>query len=487
MGKLKHIVQQLTETDYCDLSTQLSTAQAGKSRTLFDLLRKGTYSEANIMRELSISTNAYYTLCSRLAAKIEAHLVSRTSTSRGTLLNKVSHIHEIMFSGSRAVVLSALKRLEKELRLHGLSAELLIVYKHLKKMLIHTSESFYYTQQYHTHFKQTMAIDEAEILVADYMRAYGAYFLRYDEESKKSLLLYTQRLEDLYQKYTLDRLYVYYAMVMLFHRIYVQEVPTQDTPTERRNEEILHQVEAIFQNCKEDPIYPHYKLLFDFLELMHNQYYGIDRRFTAQYELISEQIVSLLSHYTSYTFPSHMLWLILYRQLKAGTMEHISEANEQIFRHYIPLKEDVSNYLSYMTYRALSCYYTRHYQEAANWLTKVLNEVSLKRYPRAHIELKSLLALQYVLLDEHNLFTQVVNSLQRLLRLLGKSKMSHIEPFIKILKIALSEGRRVRAERIHKLLTHISTPLGTYYCPIGLVCVDKEFVRRLSRTELVYQ
>ena len=62
------------------------------------------------------------------------------------------------------------------------------------------------------------------------------------------------------------------------------------------------------------------------------------------------------------------------------------------------------------------------------------------------LEIKSLLALQYTLMKDFELFNQLSNSIQRQIRLSGKDSCENIQLFLKILKIATSEAKKEKSK-----------------------------------------
>ena len=66
MAKLKNIVKQLSEEDYQAIYESLNESNAEKSAYLLQSMREKHQSDAKIMEELEVNTNAYYTLRSRL-------------------------------------------------------------------------------------------------------------------------------------------------------------------------------------------------------------------------------------------------------------------------------------------------------------------------------------------------------------------------------------------------------------------------------------
>ena len=486
MAKLKNIVSQLSNDDYNTLRTQLTNCGATKSSFLLQALREQKINDRRIIRELDMTHNAYYTLCSRLGQKIDEHLLSQMETPRTALLRKIANLHEIIYSNPRTIAVATLKKLEKELRSYNLSAELLLVYKYLKKFSVHSEERFHYSQAYNQQITYMLTLDKSEGLLMDYFLNYGAYYLQGDDTQKESLYLHKKQLQHLLEENESHRIRVHYAALSIFHRLYIEEDPQEEGMDALPTEHIFKEIYDYFAQYTEDPIYPHYQRLFDFLQLAYYHRYGIQRKVEQLYEGLVESVPKLLSHYDTFTFPSQMLWIMLGKHLRSGSVSILEQQNRKIFENYRPETEDLSNYINYASYRTLSCYYEGNYREAASWIQQVFNQVSFKSFSRAQVELKALLALQYALLDEYDLFMQTVNSLQRQLRLLGKNKMPHMTPFVKILKLSIQDSRKDRPVRMRTLAKQMPMPLLANFCPTSFVQIDETFTERMCKIRLAH-
>jgi hypothetical protein len=62
MAKLKNIIKQLSIDDYQAIYNSLMSSNAEKSAYLLKFMREKQLSDAKIMEELDVNTNAYYTL-----------------------------------------------------------------------------------------------------------------------------------------------------------------------------------------------------------------------------------------------------------------------------------------------------------------------------------------------------------------------------------------------------------------------------------------
>ena len=481
MAKLKRIVQQLSESDYRAIYDQLEKSGAEKSTFLLRSLRESNHQNRMIIKALGINTNAYYTLRSRLSQKIEEHLVSHIETPRAGLLQKVASLPEVVFIHKRALAVATLKKLEKELMDYDLSRELIVVYKHLRTLHLHEKEGFHYSRLYNRQVAYTLAMDKAEERVLEYFKKYGTYYLDGNPQTQTELELIRQELTNLHGMYDSHRLYMYRAIVTVFHRIHMEDPEGPSGDDQEPTENIFAQVYAYFAHYTQDATYYHFHLLFDFLQLEYYYRYGIYRKAEGFYEDLSLHAPRLLSAYSYYTFPSNWLYIALHKGLREGKEAQLDADNEARFADYTPNEHDIAGHLAYTTYRALCCYYAGRYEAAMDWLYGFLSQCNLKGYPEALLNVKALLALQYVLVDDYDLFTQTLNSMQRLIRLIGKTSTAGVSVFVKMLRIAMNQGRKGRQDKILQLASTINYDSRIPYHPLSLIKMDKAFAENLCK------
>ncbi|HMP98940.1 MAG TPA: hypothetical protein PKC24_04105, partial [Cyclobacteriaceae bacterium] len=270
MAKLKNIIKQLSEKDYKELYNYLINSNAEKSAFLLKAMRDKHLTDARIMLELEVNENAYYTLRSRLHLKIEEFLYEELAGARTEILRKVANINELLFSKRKTIAIATLKKIEKELIDYDLSNELTIVYKSLKKLHINSPDYYQYSQLYNKHVAYTLAIDKAEDLLAEYFKKYGSYFLSGIEKEKLELSLLMREMQNVSNLYKSHRLYVYTNAMLIWHRLFVEGGESMD-PEAESVEDILHNVQKIFDTYHMDTIYYHLDIVFDFLRL---EYYN---------------------------------------------------------------------------------------------------------------------------------------------------------------------------------------------------------------------
>ncbi len=480
MAKLKYIVKQLSQEEFNSIFQSLQETNAEKSAMLLKLMREKHLSDAKIMEELGVNSNAYYTLRSRLNQKIEEYLLQQMENPRADILKKVANINEIIFTKKKAIAIATLKKLEKELLDYDLSNELAIVYKLLKKFHIHASDYFNYSQNYNKHVAYTLAVDKAEDLLADYFKKYGNYILMgVAERSDLELIVLNKEISNVCSLYESHRLFVYQSLSTIFHRLFVNKDEKLEMQLEPI-EDIIDRVEKVILSYQLDSLYYHLQTVFEFLKLEYYNHYKVYRKAEEYYGSVNESISTLITNYSLYTFPTQFLISKIIRHLRMETEDRIYEEDKELFADFESDVNDIPNHLIYVTYRALSCYYAKKFEEAAHWLNQLLNEVSFKRFPYAQLEIKILLSLIYCLTGEVDLFQQLMNSIQRQIRLIGKKNCEHLYLYMKILKISVSNSQKDKNIKIKSLAEKIKLYPFVPFTPTLLINLDDKLIARLS-------
>lgn len=483
MAKLKNIIKQLSEKDYKEIHDSLMESNAEKSAYLLKALRERQLSDSKIMVELEVNANAYYTLRSRLNQKIEEHLLQQMESPRTDILRKVANLNEVIFTKKRTISIATLKKLEKELLDYDLASELTVVYKSLKKIHINSPDFFNYSQLYNRHVAFMLAVDKAEDLLAEYFKKYGSFFLSGDATEKLGLNLLMKEMQNVAKLYESHRLYVYQSCMLIFHRLFVEQEDSSQQDGESI-EDIFAHVQKIFETYNLDPLYYHMNLVFEFLKLEYYNHYKVYRQAEKYYEEVNDAAANLFVNYPYYTFSAQFLISKLERHLRLNTEKELHAENEGIFIDFETDPLDLPKHLIYVVYRALSSYYVGKYEEAAKLINGLLNEVSLKKYPFAQMEVKAILALQYCMIRDFELFNQLTNSIQRQIRLFGKDECENVLLFLKILKIATSEAKKEKPKKISALIPKFKSTPVNYFAPTSLIKMDETFIDNLTAIEV---
>lgn len=263
----------------------------------------------------------------------------------------------------------------------------------------------------------------------------------------------------------------------IFHRLFVD--PQEDNDDEEAIEDVLANIQKVFEQYYLDVTYYHIKIVFEFLKLEYYNYYKVYKKAEKYYEEVNNKIPLLLSNYSLYTFPSQLLVTKLKRSLRLGAQEELYEENIKLFEDFDLDENDSAKYVIYHTYRALCAIYVDNYDESAKYLNNLLNQISLKRYPVYQLEIKLLLLLQYCLLKDEDLFNQLMSSVQRQIRLLGKDNCEYLLVFVKMLKVAMFEKGKMKEPKLRALIMKMKSEPIKFFSPTACIKWDDVLIEKL--------
>ncbi len=478
MAKLKNIIRQLSKQDYESIHNQLMVSGADKSAYLLEAMRSNQVGDYKIVHKLGVNSNAYYTLRSRLGHKIEQYLLDQISSPRTNLLRKVANLHEIVFGNLKSVAIATLKSLEKELQEYDLPTELMQVCKYLRQLHANESLEYEYGKRYNKHMAAMVALDKAEHLLFDYAKSYANYFLEGQDNDQHALVVIKENVQELSSMFTSHRLQVHEGLLLLFDGLFFQTGPRIE---QESLEDLFDRVERIFELYPEDPLYPHFAPLLDFLR------YGNHCRNNAVEKAqeiavrIQPAYPMILERYSAYAFSGQVLFLQLEEAIKTGTAHRLHAENELLFKQYVPNENDIATYLCYHAYHGVCGYYAGEESVLGYHVSQILNNISLKNYPRAYSEVKALVALHYTLQGDYGAFLQTCNSLQRKLRLLGEQSPNHLVVLVKLLKTVFNPTHRTKKARLEELFNQLELENYPLFSPLRFITLDPQFLDRLNR------
>lgn len=464
MAKLNQIIQDLNLEDYENIFKSLLEGNAEKSAHLLRYLKENSLKDNEIMAELKVNSNAYYTLRSRLNQRIEEYLLQKMESPRADLLKKVANIHEVIFTQKRAIAVATLKKLERELLDYDLSNELTIVYKYLKKLHLHSEDHFNYKQLYNQHVAFNLALDEAEDTLGEYFKKYGDYYLTHQESIEVELDLLADKLNSTRTLYKSHRLFVYQNCQTLFRDIFQTEVIDQKNLQER-----FEKLEVIFETYYLDSTYYHLKGLIEAFKFSANIKSGNISQAELYAAEVSDHLPQLVMNFQSFTFPAVFLNLFMDWHYSRGEIDKLSDWNRKVFADYEPDIQNIPGIVSYYSYRSLTDFLTGRFEESSASINQLLNEISFKAYPVTLMNLKLFLSIIYAAMDDYELFSQLAHSIQRQIRILGKDSAQHAVFLIKYLKSFFSGAKKNRNEKLNEFYTKAKEALPENFTPVEML------------------
>ena len=417
MEKINKIVKTLTEDEYRILEDQVSSNNADKSLQLLRFSRENNLSDKDCIKELDIKPNAFYTLKSRLGQKIYNFLVSKMEAPKLDLIKKVAFAGELMFTAEKEVVSATLKRLEKQLADYDLPYELTKIYQNLKKVYVNHPDQFYtYSQLYNKHVAFTLALDRAEEMVGQYFNLYGQYFFSREDTELIQINIIHMELNSMCDLYDSHRLYIYSSLVKVFSILFIPNKFDKPTGSMGDIEDIFEEVDAIFLKYENDPFYFQLSKCFDYLKLEYYHRLNLGKKEWEYYEILEPTMGEFLKYLNYYLFTPRLLFTKLEMYREAGKLEKLANENESFLPELNADKKDTYLYVVSKIYEAVSLMYDKKVEDAIRCLNNLRYDVTLRHLPHAEMEVKLLTACGYAMVNEADLCTTLIKSIQRQIR-----------------------------------------------------------------------
>jgi hypothetical protein len=97
------------------------------------------------------------------------------------------------------------------------------------------------------------------------------------------------------------------------------------------------------------------------------------------------------------------------------------------------------------------------------------------------MEVKVLLALQYCLQNDPDLFNQLSNSIQRQVRNHPRESCENILMFLKLMRSALSDSKKEKQKKISSIAEKIKViPQGAWFSPSNFIRLDEKLISKLT-------
>jgi tetratricopeptide (TPR) repeat protein len=223
-------------------------------------------------------------------------------------------------------------------------------------------------------------------------------------------------------------------------------------------------------------------VVFEFLKFQYYNQSAQIKKSEKYYDELLGDLNTLMTNYNLYCFAPNFLLQTLERHKRLETQVTLYESNKKIFEDYEIDKNNVPLYVIYACYRAICCYNVNRYDEASKYLNVLLNDLSLKKNPNTLVEVKIFLGLIYCLMKDFDLFNQLINSIQRQIRIMGKEECAHIVILIKMMKTTISEYKKGKSPKINNFVNKLSKIKTAHFSPFNYLDIDDTLVAKLNKS-----
>lgn len=442
MEILSKTIRRLSDDEYRTLLEGIAANKHSKPYMVLEAARSKDYTDSQMINILQVNPSTYYTLKSRLNAKIASLLSKKVENPISVLMDEVARVPANLYGNSKDVSIRALKELEKQLLEYDLSNELIVVYKALAQLHVYDQPDYdNYLKLYNKYVAYSLAFSKAENLYYQFIVKIGLYELNRTEEDLEAVREIMREMNNICELYTSHRLFVLYNIVHTYYIFVVTERAEALQTKEIELDNTLQEIKSIFEKYPLDTFYTNMRFITDFLYFIYYQRTGNIVRARHYYQKTNGNIVQI-SMQSMLNFH-----VIQYLQAKAqlaiatNDAELLNAQNDELASSIDIAKDETYLFVYFQKYLAIGEFYSGNYSAAARILNQLRNNINLKAYWHADTEVKLFQALQYCILGEEELSMQIINSISRNLREDDdKEQYKNIKLFIKICKTSFKAG-----------------------------------------------
>ncbi len=480
MDILNKTIKKLSEEQYQELINLVSGKKKNKPFIVLETTRERDVDDAEMMELLQVNASTYYTLKSRLNSKIAALLSKNVDNPISELINEVIKVPANLYGNNKEFSIRALKELEKQLIEYDLSGELIVVYKTLATLHLHSEEFNYYDNLYKKHVAFSLAVSKVEGLFYQFIKTAGEYKLTREPEAFSSLLKIKRQISNICELYESHRMFAIYNIVRLYYMFLSDESMQSLKEKELEVDNTLQELNNIFRKYNMDTFYQNIKFITDFLYFEYYQITGNHVRADHYFEKGASHLPDLCSKHIMAFHVIQFLETRILKYLNDKDADKLAELNEMTVELLDIDNNEVSNYIMHKKFQAVCRFYARDYSGAAKTINDLRNEISLKQYLWSDVDCKLFQALNYAVMGEDGLCMQILSSLKRQIK--GHEEyFASTKLFIKLLKSALKPADyRRKIKKINELWSEFQEINTGQFAVLKNVELDDITIRKMT-------
>ncbi|MCX6291129.1 MAG: hypothetical protein NT126_05135 [Bacteroidetes bacterium] len=480
METLNKTIKKLNEQEYKELLSAVAGRKNNKPYLVLEAARLQNYDENTMMQTLGVNASTYYTLKSRLNEKIAQYLSQNAQNPISALKEKVAMVPAMLFGNDREVSIRALKNLEKQLTEYDLSNELIVVYKALARLSMYNGDFDFYEKEYNKHVAYSLSVVKAEDLFFEFSKRTGMYLLTRDERDLESVKTVLRELTNISELYHGHRLFVLFNIVRIYYLCTLTSRSENLKALEIEIDSILQQIRKHFETYEMDTFYQSIRFVVDFLYFEYYQRTGNSVRADHYYNQVNSQVPEVAHKPIFSFFVTQFLHSKLERFLVNHDISGLTDLNSELEGCFDVNTNEPYPFISFKKYQAISKFYEGDYNGAAKTINSLRNDMSLKKYLFSDVECKLFQALNYAMMGEDGLCSQLIQSIKRQ----TSEDESLFEPasmFIKLLKAAIKpEEFRKKVKKITELFEAFNAANTGSKRILWFVKMDESVIRKLA-------
>ncbi len=443
MIKLKQVIKQLSGEDFESIADSFKKTKADNYFLLFKSYRDEKISDAEIINQLSITSNSFYVLKSRLFDKIQEHLSVEVFVTQESLIKQLLQVPEVCFNMPRETAIAFLNKLEKELLKYDLHNDLLVVYSALKKMHLYSEKYFYYSQLYNKHTALGLSLEKAEEILGNFNRILGQYNFSRSQQHLDTLYFLKNEIANLYSLNQSRQIEIIKYFVELQLMLFCEE----NKGLGNSAAEIIQSARKVFSELPENSAQKKWEIVLDYLSFEYYLSIAEYKTASAFYEKVNANLRTLLL-YNNICLTSKFLISKLKFCEDSQKPDDLNFNPQSAEMLYDP--EDSHAKILIANHNSMIYFKQKNFKEATNCLNMVLNNFSFKDFFHESINVKLTLAYFYLTQKDYDLVELTLKSVSRKIKSEQLEKYYHVLNLIKIFESEMNNTGNAKAAAKNK-------------------------------------
>ncbi len=480
MEDLSKTIKKLEHSEYDSLLKEISGNKKNKPFMVLEALRKESVDDSSMMEMLQVNRSTYYTLKSRLNDKVAAILSKKVDNPISVLMEEVARVPANLYGTNKVFAIRALKDLEKQLLEYDLSNELITVYKTLARLNMYGDDYVEYERLYSQRVAFSLALVKVEDLFYKFNRLISIYSLTREEKDLEKVREVLREMFNITELYESHRMFVMYNIVRIYFMTADQARREGLRSQELEVEKVLNEINEMFGKYTLDTFYQNIKPLTDLLFFEYYQTCDNQVRADHYHQKVIGSLPDLSKKHIMAFYVVQFLNSKMAKYLVDQDLISLERINDQLEDNFDIDKGEIYNYVSYVKYQAVCKFYKGDYSAAAKTIYDMRNEVSTKNFLYTDVECKLFQALQYCILGEESLCTQMMQSIKRQIKETDR-EYDDVELFIKLMKTALKPADfRKKIKKLNEIWKNLEEMNSGSSRMLWYVKLDESVLRRMA-------
>ncbi len=467
MIKLKEIIKDLNTTVYEGVESKLVKTKATNFLFILRAYREGKIKDKEIQNDLDLATSAFYTMKSRLYDKIQDELTVGVDPLKNDIFSQLALVHHICYSSSSETAIAVLQKLEKDLLVHDMHGELLIVYSALKKLHYNTDKYFHYSQLHNRHVAFWLSLEKTEDSLSDFNSLLEQYDFSKSPEIISRLKFLRLEIQNHSALKTSRQLKIIKNIMDIQFFLFCDIIPEEIVDIDDLLKDALIQVQQLSNSSRQKK----WEIVIDYLSFEYYNKTGQTSKANEFYEKTNQLRANLLL-YSNVALVSKFLTSKIEFLSAKKQIQLIELEDEELL-----CSDNVYSKVQLGLYKAMAYYHANAIKKGITVLNNLLTLFTLKDYFHIVMEIKFTLAFFYLKTNDITISESLITSIYRKIKSEKLTQYSNALDLIKFFNIFYvekdSDLNKKKQEALllfiarntgeHKLLQHLHHELRNQY------------------------